>query len=178
MLIYLSEDLIVIKQQLNDDWLEVAKEEFITEIFLRQFQVNLIMDEKRFHISVNSQPIMMVEYAMPLNELNTIKLNGHLECIKQVDHRKYFPSPWPPIQLSEDRVNFSHDIPVGLKPGHVMVIMVKLRGEKKGRFIMHFRNVWNCKRQEVHVSVRFDTRKIVRTSKLPAKKDKNPDKME
>ncbi|XP_075145988.1 32 kDa beta-galactoside-binding lectin lec-3-like [Haematobia irritans] len=172
-------DSIVIKQQIQDEWSEVARDDdYEGEIFLKPFKVNLIMDESKFHISINGKPLMFVPYGIPIKNVNTLKITGNLVSITQVDHRKYFPSPWPPIQLSEDRVHFSHDIPVSFQPGHVMVIMAKLHGDTKGRFIMHFRNAWNSKRQEVHVSMRFDKKKVIRNSKLPTqnKKDK-PEKM-
>lgn len=171
-------DSIVIKQQIDETWSEVANREYDAEIFLEPFKINLIMDEQKFHISINGTPLMFVPYKVPIEELNTVKISGHLAAISQVDHRKYFPSPWPPIQMSETRVHFSHDIPISFRPGHVMVIMVKLRGDTNGRFIMHFRNAWNMKRQEVHVSMRFDKKKCIRTSKLPTTKKKdNPEKM-
>ncbi|XP_061393756.1 uncharacterized protein LOC133329283 [Musca vetustissima] len=132
------------------------------------------MDGEKIHISINRNPFMFVLYRVPIESLNTLKISGHLSQIYQLDHRKYFPRPWPPIQLSEDRVHFSHDIPLAFRPGHVMVIMVKLRGDIKGRFIMHFRNAENIKRQEVHISMRFDKKKVIRNSKLQTQSKKDP----
>ncbi|XP_013104026.2 uncharacterized protein LOC106084697 [Stomoxys calcitrans] len=170
ILISPNRDTIVIKQQINDTWSEVHKDnEYEAEVFLKPFKFILIMDESKFHIGVNGDPFMFVRYGIPVQEINTLKINGHLAAISQVDHRRYYPSPWPPVQLTEDRVHFSHDIPVSFQPGHVMVIMVKLRGDNKGRLLMHFRNAWNPKRQEVHISMRFDKKKVIRNSKLPTK---------
>ncbi|XP_073819799.1 uncharacterized protein [Musca autumnalis] len=178
MLVNTQHETIIVKQQVDKKWLEVATKEHDIEEFMKRFKINLIMDVDKFHISINGKPFMFVQYQVALEELNTLKLMGHLSQINQIDHRQYFPRPWPPVQLSEKRVDFSHDIPIAFKPGHVMVIMVKLRGDTKGRFVMHFRNALNIKRQEVHISMRFDKKKVIRNSKLPtqSKKD-NPEKM-
>uniref|UniRef100_A0A1I8N7R1 Galectin n=1 Tax=Musca domestica TaxID=7370 RepID=A0A1I8N7R1_MUSDO len=178
MIVNTQHEKIMLKQQIDGNWLEVADKEYNTDEFHQPFKINLIMDEQKFHISINGNPLMFVEYKVAIEDLNTLKINGHLAQITQIDHRKYFPRPWPPVQLAERRVHFSHDIPIAFQPGHVMVIMVKLRGDTKGRFIMHFRNAMNLKRQEVHISMRFDKKKVIRNSKLPTRNKKDiPEKM-
>ncbi|XP_073819787.1 galectin-8-like isoform X1 [Musca autumnalis] len=178
MVVNTQYDAIIVKQQVNENWLEVATKEYETEELMKRFKINLIMAEDKFHISINGKPLMFVKYQVPLEELNTLKIMGNLSQIYQIDHRKYFPRAWPPVQLTQQRVHFSHDMPVAFKPGHVMVIMIKLRGDSKGRFMLHFLNAHNIKRQEVHISMRFDTKYVIRTSKLPTTNiNDNPEKM-
>ncbi|XP_075165948.1 uncharacterized protein LOC142238237 [Haematobia irritans] len=166
--VYLKENLIVFKRQKHGEWLKPMSQEFPTNIFRKQFKIIFVMDEKCFHIAINDIKLITVDYIFDIEKLTIVKITGDLFAIKLMNHRKYFPIPWPPVQYFDDRLNFSHDVPGSFRPGHIMVITMKLWGKLKGRFHMHFRNAKNCKRQEVHISVRFDSKTIVRTSKLPA----------
>lgn len=180
MSVYLKEDLIVFKQKVSGDWLPSISDEFPVELFHSPFRVTFVMDETKFHISVNNEKLSFMKYALPLERLNVIKITGDLKLIRKVNHRQYFPKLWPPVQCAEERLNFSHDIPTSFRPGHVMVLTMNLLGKMKGRFHLHFRNISNYKRQEVHVSFRFDTKEIVRTSKLPVDQNHQdyPEKLE
>lgn len=123
------------------------------------------MADEKFHISINGEPIIRYKYRIRLSILTMLEIDGDLQYIRQVDHRKYFPYPWPPIQVVEDRLQFSGDVPMPFTPGHVIVFTAQLTGNENGRFIVHLRNIWDLDRQELHLSVRFDTRTLVRTSK-------------
>ncbi|XP_073819805.1 uncharacterized protein [Musca autumnalis] len=166
--IYLQDDLIVFKKRINGEWKQAGSEQFYTPLFLRPFHIIIALDEKKFYISVNNRKLTFIRHnTSDYKELNTLKVTGDLKALKQIDHRRYFPIIWPPINCIDNRLVFSHDLPNSFQPGHVMVVTMKLSGKPDGRFHMHFCNILNSKRQEVHISVRFDTKKIIRTSKLP-----------
>ncbi|XP_061393759.1 uncharacterized protein LOC133329286 [Musca vetustissima] len=167
MSVYLQEDLIVFKQRLHGEWKTLGSEEFLGRIFLKQFQINMALDEKKIYISINDRKLTFLRFVPLPKDLNTISITGDVKSLKKIDHRSYFPSLWPPINLTENHLEFSNDLPNSYQPGQVMVVTMSIFGKPNGRFHMHFCNIYNWKRQEVHISVRFDSRKIVRTSKLP-----------
>uniref|UniRef100_A0A1I8Q7Y1 Galectin n=1 Tax=Stomoxys calcitrans TaxID=35570 RepID=A0A1I8Q7Y1_STOCA len=177
--VYLNENLVVFKQQSHGEWLKAMSQEYPTALFRQNFKITFVMDEKQFHIGVNEFKLGSANYVLGMRPLRHIKITGDLLAVQQISHRKYFPLPWPQVQFAEEHLDFSHDVPESFKAGHVMVVTMKLLGKLKGRFHMHFRNARNYKRQEVHISVRFDSKQIVRTSKLPAKdKQQQNDKLE
>uniref|UniRef100_A0A1I8M4B1 Galectin n=1 Tax=Musca domestica TaxID=7370 RepID=A0A1I8M4B1_MUSDO len=167
MSIYLQEDLIVFKQRHHGEWKNLASENFLNRLFYQRFHINMTFDEKKIYISVNNRKLLHLPHSAMAKDLNTLQITGELKTLRQIDHRKYFPIIWPPISYVESRLEFSHDIPSSFQPGHVMAVTLNLSGNRNGRFHLHFCNIHNSKRQEIHISVRFDTRKIVRTSKLP-----------
>lgn len=126
-----------------------------------------MLAETKFHIALNNKPLVNFKYNQNLLklEIQAIEIAGNLEYLKQLDHHKYFPHTWPPIQIIDDYLDFSNDQPMSFKPGHIMTIRARLEGNNKGRFIIQFRHARDNKRQELHVSVRFDTCKIIRNSK-------------
>ncbi|XP_065354608.1 uncharacterized protein LOC135949077 [Calliphora vicina] len=167
MLVSVNEGVIVFKQCLKDNWKYLKLIEFDTAQFLGVFSINIILDEQNYHIGINNEPCIYIKYGIPPKRLNNLRINGHLQKIKQVDHRKHFPYLWPPIQLPENFVDFSNEQPIPFVCNQVMVLKVKLSGNSKGRFIIQFRNVWEIVREELHMSIRFETKKIVCNSKLP-----------
>lgn len=167
MLVNLSDEQVVFKQQLNMVWLEVDRENFDTAVFRHPFRILIVLDETKYLIAVNGESQWRMRYGLPVQKLNSLKIEGHLMAIKQVHHRKYFPYTWPMLQLPEDHLHFSHDIPVSFESGHVMVILMKLQGKIDGRFNIDFRNLKHIEEIEVHFSIRFHSRTIVRNSMLP-----------
>ncbi|KAI8124382.1 Galectin-3 [Lucilia cuprina] len=156
----------------HNEYKEELHHDFNTAIFLVEFKITIVLSEHNFHIAINNRPCTIVPYSLPLNILNAVKITGHLDYIKQVDHRKYFPCSWPPIQITEEAVDFSNDQPMSFEPGHVMVISAHLLGNSKGRFVLQLKNAYEQQREELHVSVRFDTHKFVRNSKTSKCVDK------
>ncbi|XP_013104033.1 32 kDa beta-galactoside-binding lectin lec-3-like [Stomoxys calcitrans] len=161
------EEKILFKQLINMQTQEVDDIDFDPAEFRQYFKILITMDEQKFHVSINRQSVTFVRYCLPLNALSTLKIEGHLMVIKQVDHRKYFPTPWPLIQISDDNLMFSQDLPITLQAGHVMVMTMKLLGKTNGRFNLNFPHGDNNKSLVAHISVRFDRRTIVRNAKLP-----------
>lgn len=168
MLVSINKGAIAFKQCLNDDWNDLKLIEYDTTQFLNTFTINIILDEQNYHIGINNEPCIYVKYgAVPIQRLNAVKINGHLEKVLQVDHRQHFPFLWPPVQISESFIDFSNELPIPFRCNQVMVIKLKLSGDIKGRLLLQFRNVWDVKREELHMSIRFDKQKIVNNSKLP-----------
>ncbi|KAM7361016.1 uncharacterized protein ACRADG_009232 [Cochliomyia hominivorax] len=170
MLVSLNKNAIAFKQCLKDKWKDLKLIEYDTSVFLNVFTINIIFDEENYHIGVNNEPCIYVKYGIPPQRLTTVKINGHLQRIQQFDHRQHFPFLWPPAQLHENFLDFSNEQPIPFVCNQVMIIKMKLSGDSaKGRLILQFRNVWDVKREELHMSVRFDKKCIVNNSKLPIK---------
>lgn len=167
LLVSLNKNMIVFKQCIKNKWKEIKSLEYETSKFFESFTVNLVVDDENFHIAINGEPCMFVKHIGIFDDLNTIKINGHLKEIKRIDQRQHFPYIWPPIKLSEEYIDFSNELAIPFQPGHVMVIKMKLSGNKQGRLVIQFRNVWDIKREELHMSIRLDTKKFVLNSKLP-----------
>lgn len=157
--------MVVFKKYLNGEWCDEESKASDTSQFLKQFKIYIVMADEKFHISVNKVLVGCYKYRLRLSLLTLLEIDGDLEYVRQVDHRKYFPYPWPPIQVVEERLQFSNDVPMAFKPGHIMIVSVQLLGDENGRFVVHLRNISDTERQEFHLSVRFDTRTVVRTSK-------------
>ncbi|XP_065354606.1 uncharacterized protein LOC135949076 [Calliphora vicina] len=171
ILVYLNNNMIAFKTAHNE-WKEEIHHEFSTSVFLVKFNITIVMSEHNFNIAINNRPCSRISYSLPLDILNTIKITGQLDYIKQVDHRKYFPFTWPPLHISEESVDFSNDQPMSFEPGHVMILKAQLFGNANGRFVLQLKNARNNQREELHVSVRFDNQKFVRNSKTTMCKDK------
>ncbi|KAM7361463.1 uncharacterized protein ACRADG_012105 [Cochliomyia hominivorax] len=164
MIVYLNNNAIELRT-VHNEWKEEVNHVFTTSSFFTQFKINIVMSEHNFNIAINNQPWSHISYSLPLDMLNSIKISGDLDYIKQVDHRKYFPFTWPPLQLTEDSVDFSNDQPMSFQAGHVMIINAQLLGNDNGRFVLQLKNAHNSQREELHMSVRFDTQTFVRNSK-------------
>ncbi|XP_061394913.1 uncharacterized protein LOC133330492 [Musca vetustissima] len=182
ILVDVAKNKIEFKQRLDGQWLDVdCEEEYDTQIFRQHFHVTIAVDERKFYVGINGHSLNIIRCMnMSTMKLSNLTIEGNLITLNQVDHRKYFTATWPPVQICEkNRLQFSHDIPCRIQPGHIMVVTMKLLGRMDGWFKMDFRHAENIKRIEVHISVRFNLKKIIRNSKLPANNHKkNPDMVE
>jgi len=127
------------------------------------FMLYILASEDRFHISINSRPYCVYNYRLPLETLRAIEIRDQIQVVKQVDHRSFYPSPWPAVHASDYFKAFSNDIPILFSPGHVIIITARCFDNKKGQFIIKFMDTWT-KREEIHLSVRFDQKTVVRNS--------------
>ena len=167
MLVSLNKNIIAFKQCVTNKWKEIKSLEYEASKFVEPFKVNITVDDENFHIAINEEPCMFVKHIGTLEHINTVKINGHLKEIKQIEQHQHFPYTWPPIQLREEYIEFSNEQPIPFQPGHVMVIKIKLSGNEKGRLLIQLRNVWHIAREKLHMSIRFDSKKFVLNSKLP-----------
>ncbi|XP_053962692.1 32 kDa beta-galactoside-binding lectin isoform X1 [Anastrepha ludens] len=127
------------------------------------FVIYILACEEKFHISINNRPFCTFRYRLPLKSLRTIEVCEQIQVIKQIDHRAVFPYPWPAIQASDFGKAFSNDSPIMFSPGHLIVITARCFDNKKGQFIIKFLES-DTKREELHFSVRFDQKAVVRNS--------------
>ncbi|XP_075165937.1 32 kDa beta-galactoside-binding lectin-like [Haematobia irritans] len=165
MIVNLQSDQITFSKYINNEWSNEEFRNYETIELFREFKIYMVMADGKFHISINGHEVTSFPYGLRLSLLKCVEISGDLEYIRQMDHRKYFPCTWPPIQVLEDRLHFSGDVPMAFEPGHVMVISSQLSGNDNGRFIIHLRDVYDMDRQEFHMSIRFDTQRVIRTSK-------------
>lgn len=86
------------------------------------FRFYILVGDDRFHISINGRDYCFFEFKAPLFEIHTISLNGDIQIVSQVDHRRIYPSLLPMIQFDDRRMAFSADVPRLFTPGNVIVI--------------------------------------------------------
>ncbi|XP_075165586.1 32 kDa beta-galactoside-binding lectin [Haematobia irritans] len=167
--VYFRENCIVRNARINGQWGEEEVEN-ISKFSQPNpipsgdfFMIYILACEDKFHISINSIPYCTFNYRLPLESLRVIELKDQIQAIKQIDHRSVFPNPWPPIHASDYFKAFSNDAPILFSPGHVIVITARCFNNKKGQFIIKFMDS-DTKREDLHFSVRFDEKAVVRNS--------------
>uniref|UniRef100_A0A1I8N2D1 Galectin n=1 Tax=Musca domestica TaxID=7370 RepID=A0A1I8N2D1_MUSDO len=153
-------DMILFKKYINGEWCDEESKGFDTSQFTKEFRIYIVMADEKFHISINNALEISYKYRLRLGLLTQLEIDGDLETVCQVDHRKYFPVVWPPIQVFEERLHFSGDVPMPFKVGHVMVIGAELSGSENGSFIVHLRNINDVEMQEFHLRVAFKNRRL------------------
>ncbi|XP_065354610.1 uncharacterized protein LOC135949078 isoform X2 [Calliphora vicina] len=165
---------IIFTQISYTDCNSVVTKELMLAEFQNEFKFYIMMAETKYFIALNNKTFASFKYNQNLAKLQIqkVEISGNLQYLKQLDHHKYFPQTWPPIQVIEDYLEFSNDQPMSFKPGHIMTITACLQGSSNGRFVIQFRHARDNKRQELHVSVRFDSKKIIRNSKCRQADDK------
>ncbi|XP_046805779.1 uncharacterized protein LOC111682437 isoform X1 [Lucilia cuprina] len=174
ILLDFTQKLIIFTQFPSSDNNNIETKDLVLADFLNDFKFYIMLAETKFYIALNNKPFVNFKYNHNLAKLQiqAVEITGKLDYIKQLDHHNYFPHIWPPIQIIEDYLDFSNDQPIPFKPGHIMTISARLGGNNNGRFIIQFRHARDNKRQELHVSVRFDTKKIIRNCKSRKEDDK------
>lgn len=122
------------------------------------FKVYIFAGDERFHVSINEQPFCTFDYRLPLDNIRAIQVVGDVQKIFQIDHRRAYPSAWPPIQEDTKRGgDLSADVPRQFSPGHVIVIQAIPTGNPNGSFIIKMHE-GSSKRQMFHVCCRFGSR--------------------
>lgn len=166
---YFRNDVIVRNARVNGVWGE-EETKVMDNITLPNpiisgefFMVYILALEDAFHISINSREFCKFHYRMPLGAIRTVEIRDQIQVIKQVDHRTVFPNPWPAIHASDYYKAFSNDQPILFSAGHVIVMTARCFENKRGQFIMKFMET-DTKREELHFSVRFDDKVVVRNS--------------
>ncbi|XP_061393758.1 32 kDa beta-galactoside-binding lectin-like [Musca vetustissima] len=158
-------DIILFRKYINGAWCDDDAKAFNTSVFTKDFRIYIVMADEKFRICINNSLEVSYKYRIRLNLLTHLEIDGGLKVVRQVDHRKYFPFVWPPMQAMEERLHFSGDVPLPFKAGHVMMIGAELSGNEKGSFIVHLRNVNDVELQELHVRATFKTKTFIWNSK-------------
>lgn len=119
------------------------------------FKIYILVGDEKFHVSINEQPFCTFNFRTTLDMIKTIQVQGEVQKIFQVDHRRIFPSPWPYIQEDTHRgLEFSADVPRQFMPGHVIVVHAIPTGNPSGSFFLRM-NEGSTTRQMFHLSARF-----------------------
>lgn len=130
------------------------------------FKVLIMTTDDKFHIAVNDYPYCTYAYRLPIENIHTLLINGDMQKIFQVDHRRIFPSPWPILHEDIKRgPELSFDIPKQFYPGHVSVIHAIPSGNHNGNFIIKLMK-GASKREMFHFSARFNQRAVIVNSHL------------
>ncbi|XP_059619694.1 uncharacterized protein LOC132263762 [Phlebotomus argentipes] len=139
----------------------------------QEFQVYILVGVDRFHIALNDQPFTEFMFRTGLNRISVLQVLQDVEYIRQVDHRKAYPSPYPPVQTRSSWFTFSNDLPVTYKAGHVVVVTGTALGNQQGHFAIRFL-VGHTEKQALHFNVRFSQREVARNHTVNSRMEFNP----
>lgn len=128
-----------------------------------RFRIYILVSDDRFRIAFNDINYCSFNFRGPLNEIRTLRISKDVQFVSQVDHRCFYPSPFPLIHLNHDDLSFSNDVPKKFTPGHAIIITAIPFGNPKGRFTMSFYEK-ETKQQALHLNPRFEQRVVVRNS--------------
>ncbi|GAB0086033.1 Galectin [Sergentomyia squamirostris] len=139
----------------------------------QEFQVYILVGVDRFHIALNDKPFADYFFRGALNRISVLQVLQDVEYIRQVDHRKAYPSPYPTVQARTTWFTFSNDLPVTYKAGHVVVVSGIALGNQQGNFAIRFL-LGHTEKQGLHFNVRFPQREVVRNHTVNNKMEFNP----
>lgn len=150
---------VVMSSFLNSEWRETFKYDLISVNPGDPFRLYIIVTEEKFHVALNDKHLCDYLHQTAPDNIKSIRLTG-LEKVTQVDHRRFYPTPWPPIHENFDTVAFSSDVPYEFLPGAVIVLRMRLTGSSSGSFFIRF-NERGTKKQVFHFNPRFAERVVV-----------------
>lgn len=127
----------------------------------QEFKIYVLVGVDRFHISLNDKPFAEFMFRAPANRISVLQVLQDVEYIRQVDHRKAYPSPYPTLQVRLKWCTFSNDLPIAYKAGHVVVVTAIALGNPQGHFIIRFLE-GHTQKQGLHFNVRFSQREVAR----------------
>lgn len=152
---------IVMASFVNSEWSKSVKSNIPAVIKSGEpFKIYILVTDDKFHVALNENFLFDYEHRSDLNIISKVKVSGDLEKITQVDHRRAFPTPWPPIQEDLSSVAFSSDVPYNFAPGSVIVMRMVVSGASGGSFFIRF-NERATKKQLFHFNPRFEERTVV-----------------
>lgn len=151
---------IVLNSFLNAQWLETSKTSIPFLSRGSSFKLYILIGDSKFHIAINGQNVCEYHHYTPVENIRSIVASGDLEEITQVDHRRAFPSFWPPSAEDFPGVAFSSDVPYEFSPGSLIVMKMRVTGSPSGKFYIRF-NERATERQLFHVNPRFADRVVV-----------------
>lgn len=151
---------IVMSSFLNSEWRESVKVKIDSFVPGSPYKFYLLANDQKFHVALNDHHLCDFEYHTPVENIRSVQITGDLEKISQVDHRRVFPSAWPPIQEDFSTVSFSSDVPHEFSPGSLIVLKMRVSGAPNGAFFIRF-NERGTKKQLFHFNPRFSERIVV-----------------
>lgn len=151
---------VVLNSFLNSEWRETEKFDIDWMLPGYDFRVYLLVSEEKLHLSLNDKHLCYYKHQCPIETVRSIRVCGDLEKITQIDHRRTYPCPWPPVQENFPSASFSSDVPYEFLPGTVIVLKMLASGSSDGNFFIRF-NDRGTKKQLFHFNPRFGERVIV-----------------
>jgi hypothetical protein len=151
---------VVINSFANNEWTKPVRVDLNSLEAGNQFKFCIFVSELKFHIALNGHHLVHYSIYFLLSDISNVRVFGDLEQINQVDHRRVYPSAWPPIQEDIDHVAFSGDIPYKFSPGCVIIVKMRVSGSPSGSFFIRF-NEFGGKRQLFHFNPRFAEKLVV-----------------
>lgn len=133
---------------------------FIQTFIGEPFKIYILIGDASFIISVDGQPFCTFAFRMPLHEIRAIRVHGDVQCVSQIDHRRVFPTPKPAVQFDDNTAEFSSEVPIEIRPGHIIVITAIPFGSPTGWFDIRLLEGTSF-RQEFHFNPRFGPKPCV-----------------
>lgn len=156
---------IVLNSFLNGEWRESMDVESFITIAGEPFKFYVLVSEEKFHIALNDQNLCNYSHQTSVNSVRCIMISGDLEKIIAIDHRRSYPTPWPPIQEDISSAAFSSDVPYEFTPGSLIVLKMRLSGKPNGSFFIRF-NERATKKQLFHFNPRFEKRPYIAVNSM------------
>nr|AAT11557.1 midgut specific galectin [Phlebotomus papatasi] len=138
----------------------------------QEFKIYVLVGVDRFHISLNDVPFTEFMFRAPYRSIAVLQVLQDVEYIRQVDHRKVYPSPYPAVQVRSPWYSFSNDLPTIYNFGHVVVVTGIALGNPKGHFVIRFLE-GHSEKQGLHFNVRFYSREVARNHTVNSKMEFN-----
>lgn len=125
-----------------------------------RFKIYICIADTGFNIAINEQPFCTYRFRVPPESTRCLIVQGDLQCITQIDHRRVFPLARPQLAFDDARAEFSNDVPVAFAAGHVVVLTAIAWGPPDSWFDVRFTD-GTTMRQLFHMNVRFGARPCV-----------------
>lgn len=151
---------IVMNSYLGGEWKSSIKSNKFTIKPGEPFKIYIFAGDDKFHVALNNEDFSTYKYQTSLYHIKCIKASGDLEKLTQIDHRRAFPTPWPPIQEDISSVAFSCDTPHQFTPGSIIVLKMIVSGSADGSFFIRFTDRATSK-QLFHFNPRFAEKIVV-----------------
>lgn len=151
---------IVLNSFLNGEWQEPTKADTFLINLGEPFKCYVLICEEKLHIALNDRNLCEYPHQTSIENIKCVQVSGDLEKITAIDHRRSFPTPWPPIQEDISTVAFSSDVPYEFTPGSLIVLKMRLSGIPSGSFFIRF-NERATKKQLFHFNPRFEKRPVI-----------------
>lgn len=145
---------VVLNSFLNAKWHDTFKYEIDSIESGDPFRIYILVSEKKLHVALNNKHLCYYEHQGPVETIRTVQVSGDLDKVTQIDHRRAYPSPWPPIHENFPTASFSSDVPHEFLPGTVIVLKIFVSGSSDGSFFIRF-NDRGTKKQLFHFNPRF-----------------------
>lgn len=120
----------------------------------------MLCTDAAFNIAINEHPFCTFTNRQALADVRTVIINGDVQCVSQVDHRRVFPLARPMRQFDDPRLEFSGDVPMPFAAGHVIRLTAMPSGPESGWFEIRFTEM-QTQRQLFHFNVRFGEKPCV-----------------